>query len=443
MRFQDEKAAQLSVRNQIKGVITSFISIVLVSAVISFPFLVIDYQSYLIGLFSEGASETRYHTIARYARIYFDIIKRLNLEKILSDQTILFRAPIILGIIGVYVAYLLKKFDAYLFTSFLFVVYLYLSPVVFVHYMILPIPSVIAAIISREYPIQTKQNNLKLNLQKLKQLFTNEDRYWTILFSVILMFAGFIRFYYVIIHPSIRSILYLICDLGIGIIIYQLAREKSRPVLGIFGITFWLFNQGTLYNFSLLDNIAIGLFFAVLAIYLLKIKPDWAKIFLGIAIAFSPFMLLLVPLFVIGPGFRTNLLKNPIQRIKNHLKLNKSLLSVVLILILPIVLFPFVKPNYHTFLNLFLLKPPYYAIIVLISFVVIYYIHRNDIDCFAYSTLVSILVFTFTAEKHQYFPFFWFLFVILFAVGSISNQNYLCKLEETENFERITDSTEM
>ncbi|MFX0196488.1 MAG: hypothetical protein ACFFCW_10225, partial [Candidatus Hodarchaeota archaeon] len=442
LRIRDGRADQRTVRDQFSVVLHSLLVIALVPLAISLPFLLWDYQSFLRGIVAHGIRNTAAHTSTQFAGTFHEIIIheipiiQINLSEFFSKHTInliFLRAPLMLTLLGLYIVYWRKVVDKYLATSFVFAIYLYFSPVVFIHNLIWPIAMILAAIISRVYMIPNNPIDPNPSQKTLKQRIEMEDGSWTLLFVFILLFAGILRYYYLTVvmeQPfSLQAFAGMVSDLGIGIIIYQVARENNRFLLGVFGATFWLFNQGTLHIFGLKSNISIGLFFAVLGLYLLKAQPDLAKLFLGISIVYSPLMLIFTIIFLIGPGSRSKLFENLKKRNGNYLQLKQVLKSVVLLLIIPVGLFPIVKTDYKVLFKYFSTRSPYYFLgmslpiafmyhsLMWIGLLGVCYLHRNELDRFAYATLAAVLFYTFAIHIYVYIPFFWVLFVILYAVG--------------------------
>ena len=438
MRIREGRADQRVVRDQITVVFHSLFFIALVPLAISLPFLLWDYQSFLRGSFVHGIRKTSEHSICQYASTYHEIliceipIIHINLSELFSELTIntfFLRAPLMLALLGLYIAYWRKGVDKYLVASFVFAIYLYFSPIVFIQYYVWPIAMILAAIISRGYVASNSPIDPNPNHQTPNQRFKLGERFWTLLFVLLLPFAGFLRYYYlkvVIEQPfSLQAFSCLASDLGIGAIIYQVAREKNHSLLGVLGAAFWLFNQATLHIFGLKSNISIGLFFAVLALYLLKAQPDLAKLFLGISIVYSPLMLIFALIFLIGPGSWSKLFETAKRRTGTYLELKQVLHSVFLLLIIPVGLFPIVETDYKAFFKYFLPKASTFGSVVLclifnavfLFLLGTFCLYRNELDRFAYATLAAVLFYTFTAHVKVYIPFFWFLFVILFTVG--------------------------
>jgi len=429
MQVLERKFEHKTVQDQIKGSLHSLFFISIVPLVISFPFFLMDYQSFFMGSFTHGVSNPRFHPIGEHADVYYRIftskipIIHIIYKKLLSQQILstIIRFPLFLSFLGLFIAYLHYGFDKYLFASFIFASYLYLSPIVFVHYFIWPIGVILAAVISKGFVAQNNSICLKHDSHKATQLFERKNRYWNILFVLLLTIAGLLRYYYLLLIIeeafTFKAFFCLASDLGIGSIIYQVTREKNRQPLGVFGAAFWLLNQATLYIYGLQSNISIGLFLAVLAIYILKIKPDLAKLILGTSIVFSPLMIVFTPPFLAGPGSSSKLFDNVKKRESNYLQIRQIFKSLFLLIIIPMGLFFVVKTNYQAFFKFFLPKIPYFTIVVFLCLLVSFYLHRNELDHFAYASLAAVLFFTFTADKWVYSSLFWFLFVILFIVG--------------------------
>ena len=439
MRLHDEKITQQTISNQIKRVMTSFSFIMLVPVVISLPFLIIDYQSYLMRSFTHGVREAINHTIGRYSVTYSEILRNLNYNFSFFEQipTILLRVPMILAYLWLYIIYWIKKYPKYLLASFSFLIYIYLSSITFVQYFVWPIAVILAAVIIEE------SKNTK-NVTDQKVIPKNEFRVtkiWNKLFLILLLLlftiSGIIRYYYLryVIGEnfSLYAAIIMISDLGIGALIYLMAQEKNHSLLGGFGTAFWLLNQATLYNYGLLDSISIALFFVVLALYLIRRKPILANLCLGLGIVFNPLMLIFIPPFLINLDWMNKWLETGDEKLTSYIQLKRIIYSLGLILIIPIIFFPLVDTNYLAFFSNFFPETSYYFLgislpikrltLILFCFLIIVYIHRNDMNYYTYSAFAAFLFFAFTARTGYYSTFVWFLFVILYAIGSNCNDN--------------------
>ena len=76
----------------------------------------------------------------------------------------------------------------------------------------------------------------------------------------------------------------VVAELGIGILLYKIALERSRPYLGIFGSSLWFFNAITIKVWQIQQIDCIIIFFALWAIYFAERRQKLAEFLLGISI---------------------------------------------------------------------------------------------------------------------------------------------------------------
>jgi len=118
------------------------------------------------------------------------------------------------------------------------------------------------------------------------------------------------------VRPSFHKIIPIVSDIGIGILIYLLARRlmKSDPKPALIASTLYIFNPAVWYNSSLWGQLeSPPVFFVLLSIYLIiKRQPVWAHLAFASAMLFKQSSLILFPAFLVfsiyKSGFKSTII---------------------------------------------------------------------------------------------------------------------------------------
>jgi hypothetical protein len=94
-------------------------------------------------------------------------------------------------------------------------------------------------------------------------------------------------------------VVFLICNLGIGFLIFQICAEDDQPWLGIFGAAFWLFNRWTIDVTSINHLDFLPLFLLLLSLKLVPSCFWWACILFSLSLAIKQIAILALPLYLI------------------------------------------------------------------------------------------------------------------------------------------------
>jgi uncharacterized membrane protein len=94
-------------------------------------------------------------------------------------------------------------------------------------------------------------------------------------------------------------VVFLICNLGIGFLIFQICAEDDQAWLGIFGAAFWLFNRWTV-DVTAIDHLDfLPLFLLLLSLKLVPRRFWWACLLFSFSLAIKQIAILALPLYLI------------------------------------------------------------------------------------------------------------------------------------------------
>jgi len=237
--------------------------IAIINLITSLPFLLLDYKTFFRGFLTEGVENPASSTYLTggYHRVFYNLF--LN-----SLPAPFLRVPVVFAYLGLYVTYIRQRFNKYLFSGIVFLTYIYFSPIVWEQYFVWPIPFILVPIIKnvtignkptqnnknkmikiRFEPLDeesTQFNRLKYSIKRIKNAFKWQKEF--ILLVGVLIVIVTILSYYLINHGlfSIVMIFSLVGYIGVALLIYGVGIEQNRPLLGLFGATFWLCNPAAI-----------------------------------------------------------------------------------------------------------------------------------------------------------------------------------------------------
>jgi uncharacterized membrane protein len=98
---------------------------------------------------------------------------------------------------------------------------------------------------------------------------------------------------------SFWRVIFLVCNLGISCLIFQICAAENKHLLGIIGVFFWLFNRWTLHV-SVISHIDfLPLFILLLSLSLLPRYFYLSCILLGLSLAIKQIAIFVVPVYLI------------------------------------------------------------------------------------------------------------------------------------------------
>ncbi len=94
-------------------------------------------------------------------------------------------------------------------------------------------------------------------------------------------------------------VVFLICNLGIGFLIFQICVAEGQVLLGLIGAAFWLFNRWTI-DVTTIDHLDfLPLFLLLLSVKLVPRRFWWACILFSLSLAIKQIAILALPLYLI------------------------------------------------------------------------------------------------------------------------------------------------
>ena len=94
-------------------------------------------------------------------------------------------------------------------------------------------------------------------------------------------------------------VVFLICNIGIGFLIFQICAAEGQSLLGIFGALFWLFNRWTI-DLTSIDHLDfLPLFLLLLSLKLIPRRFWLACILFSLSLAIKQIAILALPLYLI------------------------------------------------------------------------------------------------------------------------------------------------
>ena len=140
---------------------------------------------------------------------------------------------------------------------------------------------------------------------------------------------------------TLWGIVFLVCNIGIGYLIFRICAARSQPLLGIFGVLFWLFNRWTLHVNVISHIDFIPLFVLLLSLSLVPRRFPLACVLFGVSLAIKHIAIFALPLYLIWSW----------QLAREH-RMRHLVTASALILVTPLVLsLPFVIWNAEGFVR--------------------------------------------------------------------------------------------